>query len=363
MTPPSQTQPSYTQPSYTRSSVRSTSRSLPAADKGSTLSIRVPADYVLARDVCSYGYFLLAPNHWDPESQSLTRTLALSGVTATTLITQPPERGHAARSAKAKPRGRPLRARFDAVLNRAAQAEARRQITRMLRLDEDAGVVRRFHTLDPRWKRSGRGRLFRSPSLFEDIVKTVTSCNVAWPSTINMNRRLCDLLGAKSAAGQRAFPSPQKLARTRPGTLRARCRVGYRDQRLIDLARLYAKGHIDTAWLESSRTSDDDAYAFLLTLPGVGPYAAGNIMQLLGRYSRLALDTESVRHAKMSLGMQGTDREILKRLATHYEPFGEHKFRAYWFELWADYESKRGPASTWDRDTTGKTFTAALLKD
>ena len=33
----------------------------------------------------------------------------------------------------------------------------------------------------------------------------------------------------------------------------------------------------------------------------------------------------------------------MKRLHKHYDPFSEHKFRAYWFELWAFYESKRGP--------------------
>ena len=27
---------------------------------------------------------------------------------------------------------------------------------------------------------------------------------------------------------------------------------------------------------------------------------------------------------------------------SHYEPFGEHKFRSYWFEIWAYYEAKRG---------------------
>jgi hypothetical protein len=45
----------------------------------------------------------------------------------------------------------------------------------------------------------------------------------------------------------------------------------------------------------------------------------------------------------------------------HYAPFGEHAFRSYWFELWAYYESKHGKASTWERETTGRMFTAALL--
>ena len=321
------------------------------------LTIRPPADFDLARDVCSYGYFLLAPIHWDPETRSLFRVLTLYGDQGKPAPTT-------CRISQTKSTKIPaLTARFDRALTRAEQALAHAQITRMLSLGTTEAETRDFHKTDRRWKKSGRARLFRSPTLFEDIIKTVTSCNVAWPSTITMNARLCEVLGGRSSAGGHAFPTPAKLARTRAPTLRSRCRVGYRDQRIIDLAKLYKNGTIDEAWLASPDTPDDDAFKFLLTLPGVGPYAAGNIMQLLGRYSRLALDTESVRHGKSVLGYTGTDRAILKQLVAHYEPFGDHKFRSYWFELWDFYESKKGPAHTWDRDTTGKTFTAALLKD
>lgn len=312
-----------------------------------TLTITPPSDYALARDVCSYGYFLLDPNHWDPAAQTLDRGLQLAGGPAGVRIDQ-------------RPAG-VLRARFDRSLTRAEQREARNQITRMLALDTGVSEVRAFHRSDPRWKRSGRARLFRSPTLFEDIIKTVTSCNVAWPSTIAMNRRLCELFGAASPSGLRAFPTPQRLARAKPMTLRARCRVGYRDARIVELARRTRSGDIDEARLSDPAMSDDEVFAFLKSLPGIGPYAAGNIMQLLGRYSRLALDTESLRHARSVLGMDGSDTELMKRLAAHYEPFGAHRFRSYWFELWAFYESRRGPAHEWDKSTIGTTFTAAHL--
>ena len=85
-------------------------------------------------------------------------------------------------------------------------------------------------------------------------------------------------------------------------------------------------------------------------------------MQLLGRYSRIPCDTESVRHGKMGLGRKGTERQIMKKIHAHYEPFGEHKFRSYWFELWDFYESKKGLAWTWEPKTTGRSFTASQLK-
>jgi 3-methyladenine DNA glycosylase/8-oxoguanine DNA glycosylase len=231
----------------------------------------------------------------------------------------------------------------------------------MLRLDEDHRHAAQFHKADPRWKARGYARLFRSPSFFEDLIKTVTSCNVAWPNTVNMNRRLCEVLGEASPSGFRAFPTAKKLARTRPQTLRARCRVGYRDARLVELARLCASGRIDPAFFENPATPDAAVRAALLELPGIGPYAAHNLMQLLGRYAHLPLDTESVRHGRTVLGFSGSSRAVMRRVEAHFAPFGPQRFRSYWFEIWAYYESKRGPAHTWAKHLVGSSFTASQL--
>jgi 3-methyladenine DNA glycosylase/8-oxoguanine DNA glycosylase len=314
---------------------------------GSVLQLDSPVDYDLARDVCSYGYFVLVPNYWDVSRQTLSRVLEFDSKPSACLIDQQS--------------GGKLRARFDRKLSRSEQTQARKQISRMLCLDMDASQMRAFHKIDPRWKKSGRGRLFRSPTLFEDVIKTVTSCNVTWPSTVNMNKRLCEVCGRKSDSGAFSFPSAKKLARTRLGTLRGRCRVGYRDQRIIDLAKLFVSGHVDEQWLTRTDTSDEEVFQFLISLPGIGPYAGGNIMQLLGRYSRLAIDTETIRHAKKVLEMNGTDAQLTKKITAHYEKFGDHKFRSYWFEVWSFYEGKAGPSHTWERDKVSTTFTASNL--
>lgn len=351
---------------------------------GKAFSIPVPRDFVLARDVCSYGYFLLAPSHWDPRTATFQTTLDVGRRAVTVRVAQGDESAPAGVRALARRRGEELRIRTDTALGGAERQAAISQLSRMFRLDEDHSVLRDFHRCDPRWRSSGRGRLMRSATLFEDVIKTVTSCNVTWPSTITMNRRICEVVGRRSASGLFSFPTAARLARVRPQTLRARCSVGYRDRRIIELARIFAKDlgpalprKLATngivwptgkqrgfaAWLESPATPDDLVFAALMELPGIGPYAAANIMQLLGRYARLPLDTESIRHAKSILKFTGTDRELMRKLHAHYEPFGKHRFRSYWFELWDFYEAKRGPAWTWERETTGKTFTAALLTD
>lgn len=327
-------------------------------------TIRPPEDYVLARDACSYGYFVLAPNLWDPASSTFTRVLDLSGGPATLVIHQASRDGRPSRGATRDSTsrrgpgaaGRELRVLADRGLSRRERDEATRLITRMLRLDEPAHVIREFHRADPRFRASGRGRLMRSPTMFEDVIKTVTSCNVTWPGTVGMNRRLCEVIGRGGA-----FPDARRLARARAATLRARCRVGYRDARIIELSRMFASGELDPGWFEDPAASDDDVHDALLRLPGIGPYAAANIMQLLGRYSRLPVDTETIRHARRLLGLRGSTRRIISAVRRHYAPFGPHAFRSYWFELWSHYERKAGPAWTWVRDTTASTFTASKL--
>lgn len=328
-----------------------------------SLTLRVPTDYVLARDACSYGYFVLAPNYWHVPSQTLWRILDLPSGPARVGITQPgAEKGW--KTAK----GQPLNVKVSRSLTASDKTELKRQLTRMLRLDEPAETLAEFHKLDQRWKRTGSGRMMRSPTMWEDVVKTITSCNVAWPNTMTMNARLCEVFGAPiEAKGPGAkglsFPTPGKIARQKPLTLRTRCRVGYRDARIVDLAKMFVRGEVNPVWFEDPATPDQAVREALIELPGIGPYAAHNIMQLLGRYGHLPLDSESVRHAKSILGYKGPARQLMKKLERHYAPFGPHKFRSYWLELWDFYQAKRGKAHTWDRDTTGRTFTAAMLQD
>jgi 3-methyladenine DNA glycosylase/8-oxoguanine DNA glycosylase len=317
------------------------------------LRIVAPADFDLARDACSYGYFLLEPYEWEPARGVFSATLALENGAVHVVLRQ-------------SRIGMPLTGVCDRSLSRGEVTQARAMISRILRLEESADDIAAFHAIDERWRFSGRGRLMRSATLFEDIAKTVTSCNVQWPGTIDMNAALCVKVGLASPSGRFAFPTPERLARKKPEWLRSRCRVGYRDKRLVDLAKLFCKGHIDEAWLSDPATPDDEVRRFLLDLPGIGPYAAHNIMQLLGRYGFLPLDTESVRHGRHVLGFVGTDREVLNQVAAHYERFGigqgGQAFRSYWLDLWMSYETSRGPAHTWDKRTTGRTFTASQLK-
>ena len=178
-------------------------------------SIPAPPDFQLPRDANSYGYVVLAPNRWSVEEQALYRAMDLPGGPALVRLAQPGFSGFARPVKPAPPR---LIVHASRALTPIDRAEIRRQATRMLRLDFTRRDAARFHRLDARWQASGRARLFRSPSFFEDTIKTVTSCNVAWPSTVNMNERLCAVLGkpVPGHRGWRTFPATGATVGTGP---------------------------------------------------------------------------------------------------------------------------------------------------
>ena len=315
----------------------------------STLTLPVPAGFELRRVVCSYGYFILHPNHWDVANGCLGRTLTLANGRLARVVVDQPQR----------PR---LRVRCARRLDTAERAEVKRQVTRMLRVSEDQAAWRRVIRIEPALARRRYGRMFRSPTLFEDIVKTITSCNVTWGNTITMNRRLCREVGGGG------FPSPQQVADFGAEALRERCGVGYRAERIHRMARGFLDGSVAALRLEDPARPTDAVLADLLSLNGIGPYAAGNICQLLGRYDCLAIDSETYRHYAKHHGVTrpGTkDAAGLKkfhaRIEAHYARFQPFAFKAYWFELWSAYEAAFGRAWTWDRETTGTQFTAAVL--
>lgn len=64
----------------------------------------------------------------------------------------------------------------------------------MLRLlPGDAHHVAQFQRMHPRARQAGFGRLFRSPTLFEDMLKSILLCNCGWGRTLSMCRALCEL--------------------------------------------------------------------------------------------------------------------------------------------------------------------------
>lgn len=311
-------------------------------DRGSKLILSVPEGFRLGRAVCSYGYFLLAPNHWDPGTRSFSTVLTLAGGPLGVRLTQ------------AKVGGR-VSVRGHREVDAEERAEAKRQLGRMLRLEED---LRGWWKLNKDARRRGFGRLFRSATLWEDIVKTITGCNTTWGSTIRMNRLMTEEVGGG------AFPTAEAVVSFGARRLKTRCKVGYRAERIVGVARGVLDGSVNEAWYEDASREEGEVIDKLRRINGIGPYAAANIAQLLGFYDRLPIDSETYRHFCLVKGMErpANVKSLDPLIEAHYEPMRPYRFLAYWFELWTDYERRVGPAEGWERDRDGAKFTAALLK-
>src|SRR5262249_31408845 len=168
------------------------------------------------------------------------------------------------------------------------------QLRHMLRLDEDLSPFYAVARDDPDlvWAAVGAGRMLRSPTVFEDVGKTICTTNTSWGGTVRMVTGLADPLGVPARSGKRTFPTPAAMAEAGEEFYREIARAGYRGAYLRQLADDVASGTLDLEELNDPELPVDEVEARLLALPGVGPDAAADVMLTsLGRCSRLVLDS------------------------------------------------------------------------
>jgi hypothetical protein len=100
----------------------------------------------------------------------------------------------------------------------------------MLRLDDDLSRFYLVAAADPdiAWATTGAGRMLRSPTVFEDVIKTICTTNCSWSGTERMVAALVRHLGSPDGCGQHAFPSPGAMTKADPEFYREVARTGYR---------------------------------------------------------------------------------------------------------------------------------------
>jgi 3-methyladenine DNA glycosylase/8-oxoguanine DNA glycosylase len=145
-----------------------------------------------------------------------------------------------------------------------------------------------------RWEKLtlGLGRLLRSPTVFEDVVRTILTTNVQWGGTKRMVSEVVNQFGDAYPANPElhAFPLPEAIAGVPAEEFSQRVRLGYRAPYIHELARRVADGEIDLESLKNTVMPTPDLKKHLLAIKGVGNYAAATLLMLLG-LSELAVDT------------------------------------------------------------------------
>ena len=285
----------------------------------------------LRRTFLSHGVANLPPLFVDEAVPSLTVTLGL-GDTARTAVVSPGRDGAA-------------RAAIHGDAPAALQARIARELGRVLRLDEDLSEFYTLIAADPllSWAAAGAGRLIRSQTVFEEVVKTICTTNCAWSATCRMTAALVERLGTPAPAAPpagsagRAFPTPRAMAEADDGFYRDVARAGYRGAYLKSLARAVSAGETDLEGLERDSPAalpDDEVERRLLALPGVGPYAAAHVMLMLGRYSRLILDSWTrPTYARLCGRKAVSDAGIERR----FRRYGRYAGLAFWLVLTRDW--------------------------
>jgi 3-methyladenine DNA glycosylase/8-oxoguanine DNA glycosylase len=294
----------------------------------------------LERTFRSHGLASLPPMRLGENANVLEVTLPIYGFPARTVLVSESGPEHGIVSAVGPPSGREEGERIFAA------------VRRVLRLDEDLSgfyaLVAR--DLDLSWGTKGAGRMVRSPTVFEEVVKTLCTTNCAWSATIRMVSALVEYLGEKAPEAPptgpwgRAFPTPEAMAGAGEEFYREVVRAGYRGRYLLALSSSVAGGELDMEPLDAppEELPDEELEKRLLALPGIGPYAAAHVMMMLGRYSRLILDSWTrPTYARLVGKPSVADEEIEKR----FYPYGPYKGLAFWLYLTRGWVDEDPPAA------------------
>lgn len=261
----------------------------------------------------SHGWFRLAPFQWSRAERTLRRVEILDGKPMKLAI------AHGNGALRVECGGSPPLSELEAKL------------TRMFQLDVDIAEFVTLAGASPHhaWvAKAGFGRLLCGSTLFEDIVKIITTTNTTWRQTM----RMVELLVEKCGRGG-AFPEPRDILRFSPADLQRDCRLGYRALSIHRLASGIVDGSIDFDAISNPEQTTGELFASYRTLPGIGPYGAAHLLAMDGRHDFIAVDSEFRRFVRETYhkGRRVSDATMLRR----YKKWGRWQYLAYWSELWS----------------------------
>lgn len=306
------------------------------------ITISTPRNFNFRRTVMSHGWYALPPFEFDNEKWTLARVIDLGSAKPITVTNSEAKRGMLVKCSR--------------QAGKRAADKIVRDVRHMFRLDDDMNGFYEAVAHEPEFAwivSEGAGRLLRSPTVFEDLVKMICTTNCSWALTEKMVHSLVNELGREANDGRKSFPTAEVMAQQSEKFYRDRVRSGYRAPYLKGLAERVASGELNVeSWLDmkhrgssptvarrrgSSPTvregaiSHDDFMNEIKQVKGAGNYAAENLLKLLGRYDGLALDSWTrAQFAKLrNNGRVASD----KKMARFYSRFDSWRGLALWCDM------------------------------
>ena len=257
-----------------------------------SFALPLPRPFNLRMTVESHGWCQLAPWHWD--GVCLERTVKIDGNAEWARVRQPADDRLLVETSSAN---------TDAVSERVA---------RWLQLDwNPAGFLALCDRHDPeiaRFIRSGGGRFLRGDSFYEDLIKTICTINTTWKQTKSMVASLV-------ALGDGLFPEPGELQSVGPARLAEACKLGFRARTVDTVTGQLLQDQAIGA--DGSARGNLIDYDYLISLKGIGPYAAAHTMMLMRDFETLPVDSE----VSAYLRQQGLDPKHAQTAFQHWEPY------------------------------------------
>ena len=289
--------------------------------------LETPPNFSLETAVCGHGWYDLQPFRWKPETRSLACVFQSAN-------------GKKAAAGTISEAGDHLKIVVESAAPGRAKVE--RDVRHILRMDEDMsefyGVA--DNERGTRWvSQIGAGRLLRSATVFEDMVKTMCTTNCSWALTRKMVENLVMKLGTPAGRSARAFPTAESMASVDEEFYRNEIKAGYRSPYFLELALRVTSGEIDPESFLHSDLPTPELKKEIKDIKGFGDYAADNLLKLLGRYDGLALDSwlRSRYYDKHNQKKTCPDKKILK----HYGKFGKWQGLMIWCDMTEDWFSEK----------------------
>jgi 3-methyladenine DNA glycosylase/8-oxoguanine DNA glycosylase len=287
-----------------------------------TFNLPVPPSFNLAAVIRSHGWFQMTPFS-ETAQQGLSYVIRLS----TGKVLQFTVHADAGE----------LRVDTSTPLDAGEQSELSQAVHWMLAMDQDLEEFYALARSEPKLAKMVErqaGRVLRSPTLFEDVIRTILTTNTLWKHTLRMCRELTTRYGepVPDDPTKHAFPTSERLAQVGEAELTEFCRMGYRAPYVAELAQRAAAGELDLEAYKTSTLPTPELRKELMGIKGVGGYAAANLLMLLGRYDYVPVDSWALK--VVSNEFYGGEKVTPKQVLSTFEKWGKWQGLVYFFWDW-----------------------------